>query len=402
VTRIARQRVVVTGMGVISPIGTGTDVFWQALLAGRSATAEVTRFDTTKYDTHKAAEVIGAEVELQHPALETAARSTRFAATAAQMAVEDAAALSDMSPTRIGVCFGMVIGNRPLVERFCPKPGQPVSCADPEPWLDPAAVSRLPALMLGLKGPNVALPNACAAGNVAVAHATELIASGRCDGMVAGGADEVSEAMFMMFNSFHGLAPEVVAPFDANRDGMMLGEGAGALFLESADSASARGARVYGQVLGHASLCDAYHMTAPHPEGRGAIRCMRSALDMAGLRPEEVDYVSAHGTATPANDVVEAQAIRRVLGDAADSVPVSSIKGMVGHMQGAASVVEAISCLMAIRDGIVPPNANLRDLDPQCPINVVSDGPRRHSVEVALNNAFGFGGNVSCVALGAA
>lgn len=398
---VARRPVVVTGLGVVSPIGNGVSAFWSAVLAGRTALGEVSRFDTSGYQTHKAAEVPDLPPAILGCNPDGMARSTQFALAAARMAADDAKAFDAIPRRRTGVCFGMVIGNRPLVEERIHATGELLGDPNAAGWMDPSEVSRVPAAALGFAGPNLALPNACAAGNVAIGQAAELVASGRCDAMLAGGSDEVSRAMFMMFNSFKGLARDVVAPFDRDRDGLMLGEGAAALFLESEESAARRGAHVYGRVLGHASFCDAHHMTAPHPAGRGAIRSMRAALDSAGKAPDEIDYVSAHGTATPANDAVEALAIRAVLDDTADEVPVSSIKGAVGHMQGAAAVVEAIVCLLAMRDGIVPANIGLKHLDPECRINAVVDAPRERRVRLALNNAFGFGGSVSCLALGA-
>jgi 3-oxoacyl-(acyl-carrier-protein) synthase len=200
-----------------------------------------------------------------------------------------------------------------------------------------------------------------------------------------------------MFNSFRALAPEAVQPFDKNRRGLMLSEGAAALVLESYEHAKGRGASIYGEVLGHGNFADAHHMTAPHPEGLGAARSMSRALEMSGVSPAEVDFISAHGTGTPVNDLTESKAIRTVFGSAADSVPVSSIKSMLGHMQGAAGAVEAAACLLAIRDGVIPPNVNYEEPDPECDLNIVANAPRRQKVGVALNNAFGFGGNISCV-----
>ncbi|HSR23258.1 MAG TPA: beta-ketoacyl-[acyl-carrier-protein] synthase family protein, partial [Candidatus Eisenbacteria bacterium] len=211
--------------------------------------------------------------------------------------------------------------------------------------------------------------------------------------------DELSEAMFMMFDSFRALAPDRVQPFDRDRRGLMLAEGAGVLVLESDRLARARGAAVYGRVAGHGNHADAHHMTAPHPTGLGAARSMRAALAMAGIDPADVDYVCAHGTGTPANDVVEAVAIRDVFGPATDHIPVSSIKSMLGHAQGAAGAIEAVACLLAIRDGVVPPNLHLDNLDPGCSIRVVANRPLPTTVRVVLNNAFGFGGNNCCLVL---
>ncbi len=399
-----RHRVVVTGVGVVSPIGVGTEAFWAAALAGTVGTGEIRRFDTTGCRTHQGGEVVDPDGVLgATPPGGPAARTTRFAVASTGMAVEDAGVDGHYAPTRVGVCFGIVVGNRPLVEASVRAAGggRLHRGAVDQHWLEPAMVGRAPAEVHGFRGPNMVLATACAAGNSAIAYGTEMIAGGRADAMVVGGADELSEAMFFMFNSFRGLASDVVAPFDRHRGGMMISEGAGALFLESRESAVRRDAHLYGEVLGHGNFCDAHHMTTPHPEGLGAIRSMAAALARAGVGPEDIDYISAHGTGTQANDAVEASVIRKVMGEHSDRVPVSSVKGMLGHMQGAAGAVGAICCLLAMRDGMLPPNVNYREPDPLCDLNIVANETRPHRVRVALNNAFGFGGNNSCTVFGA-
>jgi 3-oxoacyl-(acyl-carrier-protein) synthase len=220
--------------------------------------------------------------------------------------------------------------------------------------------------------------------------------------MVVGGADEISQAMLMMFDSFGLLAPDAVRPFDAEREGLLLGEGAAAFVLEREADARARGARIHGRLLGWANVADAFHITSPHPEARGAIRAMRRALARADVEASAVDHVSAHGTGTPANDAVEAHAIRAVLGGGADEVPVTALKSLLGHAQGAASALEAAACLLTIRDGLVPPVGNYTTRDPACDVDVVAGTARAVPVEIALSNAFGFGGNIECVVFGAA
>jgi 3-oxoacyl-(acyl-carrier-protein) synthase len=383
--------VVVTGLGVVSPIGGDRESFWRALLGGVVGTAELTRFDTTGLDASKGGE-ISAEYQDRERSMP---RAQAFACAAAREAVRDAGvSATTVDRARVGVCFGTVMGTRPAIESWI-RGG-----AEGDGWLDPSALSRAPALEFGFCGPNAVIPTACAAGNSAISYGVAAIRDGSADAMVVGGADELSLAMLMMFNSFHALAPDAVRPFDLHRRGLMLGEGAAALVIESEAHAAARGVRPYGRVLGYGNFADAYHMTAPHPDGRGAVRSMTAALQMADLTPDDVDYVSAHGTGTPSNDPVEASALRRVMGPATDSIGVSSIKSMLGHMQGAAGAVEAASCLLAIRDGIVPPTMNYDTPDPACALDIVANAPRGCTVEVALNNAFGFGGNIECVAFG--
>jgi 3-oxoacyl-(acyl-carrier-protein) synthase len=403
-------RVVVTGLGVVSPLGVGTESFWRAARDGKVGTGDITLFDTSAYQTHRGGEI----KDWPLPgacSVPGQSRSESFAIVAARMALEDAELLSEgrlaasegYESDRVGVCFGVVLGNRPHVESTIRalRHGQAgpgvASTGSPPMAHDPTRMSRLPASEFGLWGPNLVIPTACAAGNSAIGYAMDIIVEGRADAMIAGGADEMSEAMFMMFNSFHALAPEVVQPFDLNRKGLMLSEGAAALVIESERHARRRGAFIYGQVAGHANYSDAFHMTAPHPQGLGAVRSMEAALVTAGLAPYHVSYISAHGTGTPANDGIEARAIRTVFGGAADSIPVSSIKSMLGHTQGAASAIEAVSCLLAIRDGVMPPTINLKSPDPECDVDIVANVAREAEVAVAMNNAFGFGGNISCV-----
>lgn len=399
-----QKRVVVTGLGVVSPIGIGVASFWQALLEGKSGIDLITHFDTSLFLTHKGGEVKGFEPRPYLNSFIPAAlpRSAHFALAATRMALEDSVLLkSATDEERVGVCFGVVLGNRPGVEAITRdlykrtlKPSGQITFNAPH---DVTLISRLPALEFHLYGPNLVTPTACAAGNNAIAFALETIRADRADAMIAGGVDELSETMFMMFNSFRSLAPECVQPFDKNRKGLMLSEGAAALVLESYDHARSRGAFIYGEVLGYGNSADAYHMTAPHPEGLGAVRSINGALRRSGLLAAEVDYINAHGTGTPINDVVETKAIRTVFGKYADSIPVSSIKSMLGHTQGAASAIEAITCLLTIKHNIIPPNMNYEEPDPECCLNIVANTPRRQKVDVALSNAFGFGGNISCV-----
>ncbi len=399
-----QKRVVVTGLGVSSPIGVGIDAFWPALVAGKIGTDRISSFDTSGCLTHKGGEVKGFEPEryIKKLSPDTLPRSAQFAVAVSRMALEDSALLkSGVDAERVGVCFGVVLGNRPSLEKPTRELYHRQNGSDPKKVLngphDVTVVSRSPALEFGLYGPNLVTPTACAAGNNAISIALETIRAGKADAMIAGGVDELSETMFLMFNSFRSLSPEVVQPFDKNRKGLMLSEGAAALVLESYDSARARGASIYGEVRGYGNFTDAYHMTAPHPEGLGAARSMTDSLRRSGVSPEDVDYINAHGTGTPINDVVETKAIRTVFGKWADSVPVSSIKSMIGHTQGAASAIEAVACLLTIKHNIIPPNMNYDEPDPECSLNIVANRARKQTVNVALSNAFGFGGNISCV-----
>ncbi|WP_180926946.1 beta-ketoacyl synthase [Streptomyces sp. AJS327] len=403
-----RRRVVVTGLGVVSALGTGTAEFWPAVREGRVGTGEVSLFDTADCLTHRGGEIAG-WIPGEEPGTGPLTRSESFALSAVRMALRDGGLLDaddrrlpgGYPAERIGAAFGIVVGNRPGLEGPLARlhAGE-VPALPPVTAHDPFRVSGLPAERFGLHGPHLLLPTACAAGNGSVAHAAEAVAEGRADAMVAGGADELSESMFLMFNSFRALAPQAVRPFDAHRIGMMLGEGSGVLLLESEEGARRRGAVPYAVVAGHGAYSDAHHMTAPHPAGLGAVRSLRAALDAAGLGPDDVDLVSAHGTGTPANDAAEARALTEVFGGRAAPLPVTALKSLLGHAQGAAGAIASVACALAVRDGVVWPTANVDTPDPAClaePLDLVRKTARDTPVRAAVNNAFGFGGNNCCL-----
>jgi len=400
------RRVVVTGLGVISPIGIGITNFWEAALRGQVGTAEITSFDTSGLTTHK-----GGEVKDFAPAPYAKKnwdfelpRSAQFAVAVTRMALEDGLfPLSNLPPEQIGVCFGVVHGDKPVIKtrertgQFDEVLGGPLQELVPAPLYDVTIMSRAPAAEFGLLGPNLVMATACAAGNSAIGYGMDLVRAGKVEAMVVGGTDQLSPLMLMVFDRLRALAPDVVQPFDRNRKGLICSEGAAALLLESYEHATSRGASIYCEVSGHGDSADAYHIAKPHPEGLGAAQAMREALHMSGLALRRVDYISAHGSGTLLSDAIEAKAIRTVFGDAAESIPVSSIKSMLGHTQGAAAAIEAVGCALAIRDNIIPPNMNYHEPDPQCNLDIVANAARHEQVNVALSNAFGFGGSISCV-----
>lgn len=398
----ASPAIVVTGIGVRSPLGSDVDAFWQRALDGAVATRPLRRFDTARLSSDRGGEMALPPNGAAHDSVPVPL-AVRLADEASATAVHDSGLSPDcVAPERVGVCMGTVMATRPAVERWLAD--DPTTREDPgdAAWADPSQLSRVPAQRLGLGGPNCVVATGCAAGNSALAWGAEALRAGRADAMVVGGADEISQAMLMMFDSFGLLSPDAVRPFDRDRVGLLLGEGAAAFVLERETDARARGAHVHGRILGCANVADAFHITSPHPEARGAIRAMQRALAEAGVEASAVDHVSAHGTGTPANDEVEARAIREVLGSAADDVPVTALKSLVGHAQGAASAFEAVACLLSIRDGLVPPVGNYETRDPACDVDVVAGKARATPVSVALSNAFGFGGNIECVVFGAA
>jgi 3-oxoacyl-(acyl-carrier-protein) synthase len=394
---LGEHAVVVTGLGVVAPSGVGVPQFWRDMCAGRVCTAPVAEFQSGACSSP-----LGGQVRELAPAPPDARlpRSTQLAELAAAEAWASARLCrSDVVPSRASVFIGSVLANRPNLERWLEalwSGGPPASGRLPPPPFRADDIPRRLARKYAFEAGAVTVGTACAAGNNALAQAAESIACGEIDLALAGGADELSMAMQWLFSRYGSLAAEKVQPFDLNRTGLVLGEGAAILVLESRRHAEARNASILAQFVGYGCFSDAHDMTHPHPRGEGAIASMRAALEMAGLEPSAIEYVSAHGTGTKLNDSIEVAALRSVFGAALDRVPVSSIKSMLGHCQGAASAIEAVSCVLAIRDGLVPPTANYSTQDPDCDIDVVPNRARRARVRAAMNNAFGFGGNVSC------
>ncbi|REJ73895.1 MAG: beta-ketoacyl-[acyl-carrier-protein] synthase family protein [Acidobacteria bacterium] len=395
--------IVITGLGAVTPIGAGVDALWQGLLEGRHGFGPVRSFDTSAYPVHVGAEVHDFEPErwLQSLGPQGVGRATQLAIAAARMAVADAALdLAALDATRVGVAMGTTSGEPREVEQLNDLylDGRLEALGDEFIGRYPShLIPAFVAVELGLQGPNTLLPAACAAGNYALAHALDQLRDGEVDLMLAGGSDAFSRITYTGFARLRAIAPEVVQPFDKGRKGMIPGEGAAMLVLERASSARARGARIWAEVAGYGLSCDAHHMTAAHPEGAGAARAMEVALETSGIGREEVSWISAHGTGTPTNDRLETAAVRRVFGDAADGVPISSIKGNLGHTMGAASAIEAVVCALAIHHQTVPPTLNYREPDPQCDLDCVPEGPRRMPVRVAMSNAYAFGGNNASV-----
>lgn len=380
---------------MVSPVGSGIPVFWDAVLACRVGTRQLRRFDTSQLQTGQGGEVESFEA-LEYAGVPLA---TQFATTAAKMCLQDAA-LTSRERHGIGVALGTVSGPRPHIEngngaaqgergREDQRAGNISRSA--------GSLSSAVARELHLTGPNVTTATACAAGNTAIAWAVDCLQRGRAQAMIAGGSDQLSSTMLMLFSQLRSLAPDCVRPFDKDRAGLLLSEGAGALMLETREHAEQRGARVYCDVAGFSVMNDCFHMTAPHPEGVGAARAMRCALSMAGMQPQDVGYISAHGTGTKSNDLAESRAINRVFGHRRGPA-VTALKSTIGHTQGAAAAIQAVACVLSLRDEIVPATANLRCLDPQCDIDLVMD-PRKLSRPVVVSNAFGFGGNICCLVL---
>lgn len=396
-------RIVVTGIGAVTPAGCGRESMWSSLLAGTSAIGPVQSFDTSSYNVHFGAEVRNFDCSpyFQHTDPSKIGRASQLAVTAACMAVTDADLdLEHLKPHRIGVAMGTTSGEPQEVERFDDHfvTGRLEEIGDDLVTRYPShLIAGNVASELDLAGPNIMIPAACAAGNYAIAHAFDLLRTGRTDVMLAGGADSFSRITFTGFARLGAIAPEICQPFDRDRKGMIPGEGAAVLVLERLEDARRRGAQIYAEVAGYGLSCDAHHMTAAHPEGDGAARAMAAALAQSGCRPEEVSYISAHGTGTPTNDRLETRALYRLFGERARKVPTSSVKSMIGHTMGAASAIEGAVCALAVAEDRVPPTINFHQPDPECEIDCVPNTAREAPVEVAMNNAYAFGGNNAAV-----
>ena len=406
-----RRRVVVTGLGAVTPVGNTAEEFWAAITEGRSGIGPITRFDASGYPTRIAGEVKDFD-PLKWVDKKEARRLDpylQYAIACAAMAVEDAGLdPAKVDGTRFGVLVGSGIGgittllenHRTLIEKG-PDRVSPFFI----PMLIINMASGLVSMRYGAKGPNSSVVTACATGNHAIGDAFKIIQRGDADAMIAGGAEAIilpltiSGFCQMKAMSTRNDEPTRASrPFDLNRDGFVCGEGGGLLVLESLEHALARDARIYAEVIGYGMTSDAYHMTAPDPEGDGAARSMAAALKDAGLDPAAVGYINAHGTSTPYNDKFETMAIKRVFGAHAHKLAVSSTKSMIGHLLGAAGGAEAIATVLAIYHGILPPTINYETPDPECDLDYVPNQARKQEVEAALSNAFGFGGTNATLA----
>ena len=400
------ERVVITGIGVVTPIGTGKDKFWDALAKGENGIDRVTKFDPTPFKSQIAGEVKDFD-PLQFMSPRDARRFPNFikyALASALMALEDAGIdLSKVDRSRAGVIVGSGIGGIEVMEEqhsvLLERGPRRVS-----PFFVPFEIINMAAgqiaIQLKLKGPNFAVVTACATSNHAIGEAFRLIQHGDADLILAGGSEAaLTPLSFAGFCSMKAISTRnddpkhASRPFDRERDGFVMAEGAGVLVLESLSHALKRNAKIYAELIGYGMSCDAFDMVHPDDEGEGAALSMLNAIRDAGISPQEVEYINAHGTSTPIGDPIETKAIKRVFGDYAYSLPVSSTKSMTGHMLGAAGAVELAACLLAIERGIIPPTINYEFPDPECDLDYVPNRARRKDVRIAMSNAFGFGGH---------
>ena len=399
------RRVVATGLGLITPLGIGVEESWSALCAGKSGIAEITRFDASDFNTKIAGEVKDFQAQDFLPKKE-AKRTESFiayAVAASRMALEDSGLVIDSSNAeRVGVLTGCGLGGLLMLEqtsRTLDKKGpRRVS-----PFFIPMMIGNMApgmiSIHLGAKGPNSSIATACAAGTHAIGEAYKIIKTGAADAMITGGVESViTPTCVAGFNAMKALStrneePQKASrPFDRDRDGFVVGEGGGILVLESLDRALARHARIYAEIIGYGMSGDGFHMTAPSPNGEGAARCMVASLVDAGIAYTEIDYINAHGTSTPLNDLYETIAVKSVFKEKAPLIPISSTKSMTGHLLGAAGGVETVFTVLTINDNVIPPTINLDNPDPECDLDYVPNVSRKADVRTAMTNSFGFGG----------
>ncbi len=400
-----KKRVVVTGLGVIHSLGNDTATFWDSIKKGKNGIKPITKFDTSNFSTK-----VGSQIDDFDPTLyidrKEAKRMdlfTQYAVAASQQAVDMSGIdFSKIDPFRAGVIIGSGIGGIQTLEDNCKamfeKGPRRVS-----PFFVPMMIANMAsgqvAIRYGVKGHNACVVTACASSNHSIGDAMRVIQNGEADIMITGGAEAaLSPLGFAGFCSMRAMSENedpntACRPFDKNRDGFVMGEGAGILILEEYEHAVNRGANILAEIIGYGATGDAYHITAPDPEGSACVKCLQMAIDDAGIRPEQVAYLNAHGTSTPLNDSSETKCIKKVFGEHAKKLAVSSTKSMTGHLLGAAGGIEAVITVMAIREGFLPPTINLQDPDPECDLDYVANTGRKADIEYAMSNALGFGGH---------
>lgn len=406
------RRVAITGIGLVTPVGLTKDANWESVLAGKSGIGAITRFDTSRFDTRIVGEVKGFDPNLfvEKKEIKKMDRFIQYAIAATTEALDDSGLkITPENAERVGVIVGSGMGGLETISN------NEFTCRDQGPnrvsaFFIPSCVINLApgqiSIRTGAKGPNFSPVSACATGTHAIGEAFHIIKRGEADAIIAGGAEStITPVAIAGFSNMKALstrndAPEKACrPFDAERDGFVMGEGAGILILEELEHARKRGARIYAEVIGFGMNSDAYHITSPAPDGSGASRCMELALASAGLKKEEVDYINAHGTSTSVNDAMETKAIKLTFGEHARKILISSTKSMTGHLLGASGAVEAAYTALTIYHQIAPPTINLENPDPECDLDYVPNKARKAEIKVGISNSFGFGSTNACVAL---
>lgn len=398
------RRVVVTGLGVVSSLGIGWPDFWKNLLAGKSGISTIESFDTQAYDRHMGGEVKDFKPQdfIDRRKVKFMGRASQFAIAASKLALADAGLkLGELPADRMGVCVGTTMGEPQILEVI-----NKITFKEGLSEVGPGLVLQYPSSVIPFNTANelkitnrsYLFANACASGNYSIGYSFDCIKNNYSDIMLAGGSDQFSRLNFTGFSRLMAIAPEKCQPFDKNRQGIMVGEGCGMLVIEDFEHARQRKAQIYAEILGYGLSCDAVHMTMP--DENGIYKCMKKSCENSGIKPGDIDYISAHGTGTHQNDITETKAIKHLYGHKTSKIPpVSSIKSMLGHTMGAASALEAISCCLAIKDQIAPPTINYETSDPECDLDYIPNEARKMQIDVILNNSCAFGGNNAGVVL---
>ncbi len=403
---MSENRVVITGLGLVTPIGTGAEKFWQAAINGENGVRPLKIFDPTDFRTKTGGEVLDFNPDdfLTTQEIQQMGRSSQFAVAAAKMAIEDSGIQwSKLDPYRVAVSMGTTMGEPQILEK-----GVKIKYQTGDPQQIPSQLPRqypcgsIPANVarkFGAKGPHIMIPTACAAGNYAIGYAFDLIKLNKADVVIAGGSDPFSGIAFTGFNRLLATTPDVVRPFDLNRAGMAVSEGAAVLLIERLEHALERGAYIYAEIPGYGLGCDAFKMTIPDPDGTGGIIALQRSIQNSGISVNDIDYICAHGTGTGENDKSETLIVKTVLGEKAKTTPVSSLKSMLGHTMGAASAIEAAACALMIKHGIALPTINYQDPDPECDLDYIPNKAREMKLDTVISNAYAFAGNTSSLVL---
>ncbi len=401
-----KKRVVITGLGLVTPIGIGIEAFWKAAVEGTNGIRNIQSIDTTEYKTKTGGEVLDFNPRDYLSAEKIAAmgRSSQFAVVSAKEAISDAKLnFVEENLFKVGVSFGTTMGEPQILDqcintKYEKSTSEAIDSNLPYQYpcnVIPANIAR----EFNIKGPTLIIPTACAAGNYAIGYALDLIRLGKVDVVIAGGSDPFSNIAFTGFNRLLATTPDVCRPFDANRNGMAVSEGAGVMILESLEHAQNRKAAIYAELLGYGLGCDAFKMTIPDPEGSGGILALNRALKNAQIAPKDVDYICAHGTGTGENDKSETVVAKKVFGEHAYNIPMTSVKSMLGHTMGAASAIEAIACVLMLKQQTILPTINYKDPDPLCDLDCVPNEARKAELNTVVSNAYAFAGNTSAIVL---
>ena len=400
------NKVVITGLGIISSIGIGKYKFWPKLISGKDGITKIRSFDTSRYRTHKGGEIKDFKPKkyIKKLKVQDIGRTSQLAVAAAKMSMEDARIdIRELQNEKVIISMGTTMAESQIINKLISIQSNSGYKRIPSELIEQCSGNKIISNItaeFNLRGSSLLFVTSCAAGNCAITYAYDSLKSNKADVAIAGGTDAFSTDAFAGFNRLLAVAPNKCQPFSKNRKGIIVGEGAGVLLLETEQRARERSAHIYAEILGYGLSCDAYHSTIPEPDGKGIVRAILDLFRHSDIKLKEVDYINAHGTGTVNNDRTETRAIKEVFGSRARNIPLSSIKSMLGHSMGAASAIEAITCALTVENDLIPPTINYDEPDPECDLDYVPNKSRNKKVNVALSNSFGFGGNNAVLAIG--